>query len=142
MTPTLLAAAAALSLLTACGAGAAEQAALEAYDACKASGMNRDLLRHDGNEVRIEITGEDARDVSRAGDAAENLQRNQEWGDDDLAGVGTMFAALSISNCMVEETGYPGTSEQLADGESWEGWSYAEESGAGSEVLLTYTATD
>lgn len=41
---------------------------------------------------------------------------------------------------MVGETGYPGSYDQLTDGEEWEGWRYREQSGAGSEVTFVFEA--
>jgi hypothetical protein len=41
----------------------------------------------------------------------------------------------------VEETGYPGSSDQLEDGDEWDGWRYETEEGAGSEFTATFIAT-
>lgn len=124
-----------------CGPSAAEEAAQTAYDACHKPEAENDLFVLDGKAVSLAVTGGNAAAMSKGSDAADALQSSGELDDDQISGVGIMMATLFGMECLVDETGYPGSTDELSDGEEWDGWTYNEEEGTGSEVTFTFTST-
>ena len=57
------------------------------------------------------------------------------------SGLVISFALLGAVACLVEETNYPGSSDQLTDGDEWDGWRFHEKSPVGSEFTATFEAT-
>ena len=137
---TALAAAAAVTI-TSCGPSPSEEAAQAVYDACDQPEAKTDLVHLDGESVNVEVKGEAAKTMSGGDDAADNLGMRGEFDDGDTEGLAIMLATMSAVDCMVENTDFPGDSTQLQDGDEWDGWSYSEESGTGSEVTFTFTST-
>ncbi|GEM_PF-3054252 len=125
--------------LSSCGSSAAEQAATAAYDACVKPDAETQVLVHDGNTVAIEIKGEAARALSGMEEETDALLAGDE--DASLDGMGVGLAMIFAQDCLVEETGYPGSSDQLEDGDEWDGWRYSTDEGAGSEFTASFTAT-
>lgn len=123
--------------LAACGS-ANNDRAKAAYDECVTPDAEIQLLRHDKNKVILEVKGDDARATAKIDDTIKNLGKD----DASLDGLGVMLAIVMGAECLVEQTGYPGKSDQLRDGETWDGWKYTETPGAGSEVTMTFTATN
>lgn len=125
--------------LAGCGNGAAEQAAQEVYDACHKPGADIDMFRLDGDTVHLELTGSGARDF------AEMMDKDVDVNNLDalLEGDGFALAAGLVihTDCLVEQTDFPGTAEQLADGDEWTGWRYTEVSGPGAEFRRSFQAT-
>lgn len=121
-----------LLVLAACSS---QTAAAEAvYDACSDSDVETNVLERDGRDVIISVTGEDARALW-AFNAGTGLD------DIDTDGLAIGLTMILAHRCIVDETGFPGTEDQLRDGDEWEGWSYSDESGAGSTVRMVFTAT-
>lgn len=130
----------AIAGLIGCGA-ATSSAAQAAYDACHLPDYDGDdLLRINGKTVSIEIKGDTARIFNQGTDAADSLKNTGEIGEGEMEGLGVMFRVMAAANCLVDETSYPGDAGQLSDGDEWEGWSYSEDSGAGSEFSMHFTA--
>ncbi len=123
--------------LTACSS-AASAAAEEAFEACNSGGVDNDLLHHDGKHVYIEVTGDEARAFAGIDDEIDQLGNTD---DPDFSGMAVAFKVVLAAECLAEETGYPGSYDQLSDGEEWDGWRYSEEKGAGSEVTFVFTST-
>lgn len=121
-----------------CGHSAGQESAREAYDACVKPDAEVQVLRHEGNTVTLSVTGEDARDLAGMEDDANSIL---DGGEADGNGLAIGLAIIVAQDCMLEQTSYPGTSDQLADGDEWDGWTFHEESGAGSEFTATFTAT-
>ena len=96
------------------------------------------VLGHEGNTVTISVTGDDARALAGMEDDVKAIQGG---GEAQGAGIAVGMAIIVAQNCLIEETGYPGTSDQLVDGDQWDGWEFSEESGAGSEFTARFTAT-
>lgn len=128
-------------LLAGCGSSAANDAAQAAYDACLNPKADPDLLRIDGDTVQVEVIGDNAKALAGFSDAADNLTTTGKADDDDVDGFVVGMLMMSAVDCLVEETGYPGTSDALTDGEEWDGWTYSEEAGAGSEVTFSFKST-
>lgn len=126
--------------LTACGPSASEEAAQAAYDSCDRPEAKTDLVHLDDETVTVEVTGDTAKALSGGYDAGDNLGASGELDEDDAAGVGLMIGVISAVDCMVENTDFPGASDELRDGDEWDGWRYAEEDGPGSEVVYSFTA--
>lgn len=116
---------------------AGSQAAQEAYDQCVKEDAEVQLLRLSKNTVSIEVKGDDARAYAGTSDEIENLGSP----DSSLSGLGVSFAFLTGAECLADVTNYPGSAEQLTDGEEWDGWRYSEEDGAGSEFSLSFIST-
>lgn len=124
--------------VTSCSS-AANAAAEAAFDACQpSSSADHDLLRHDGKHVRIEVTGDAARAFAGIDDEIDQLGKTD---DPDFSGMVVALQVITAAECLADETGYPGSYDQLSDGEEWDGWTYSEKKGAGSEVTFTFTAT-
>lgn len=134
-----LAAAAGLVLLMSACSSAGSEAAQVAYDACYNEDTELDLLVLDGSEVRVEVTGDDARARSGTDDELDALEAGRD--DVGMDGFAVALRMLMDVECLVEETTYPGSAEQLTDGDEWDGWRYAEDDGAGSEVTFSFTST-
>lgn len=126
--------------LTGCGPSASEEAAQAAYDSCDRPDAKTDLVHLEDETVTIEVTGDTAKALSGGYDAGDNLGTAGELEEGDAAGIGLMIGVVSAVDCMVENTSFPGTSEELRDGDEWDGWRYAEEDGPGSEVVYSFTA--
>jgi hypothetical protein len=127
------------AVLSGCGSSAGEEAATAAYDACVKPEADTQVLVHDGSTVAIEIKGDAARALSGMEEETDALLAGDE--DTSLDGMGVGLAMLMAQDCLVEETGYPGSSDQLEDGDEWDGWRYETEEGAGSEFTATFIAT-
>jgi hypothetical protein len=137
--PTSLAALA--LLLSGCGASADEQAAEAVYDACVIEDALAQLLQLDGNAVSVVVEGEHARALAGFEDEIDALTSSAPSSDDgEVSGTAVAAALLLNVDCLAEETGYPGSSDQIQSGEEWEGWRVEENSGAGSESTITFTA--
>ncbi|MGC0271730.1 hypothetical protein ACO0LV_01885 [Pseudactinotalea sp. Z1739] len=128
-------------LVAGCGASAAEEAAQAVYEECVRPDADHQLLEHDGPEVRIAVTGDAARARAGASGALDAVERGDDPEDVDFTGMGIAMGVVLATECLVEETRYPGSSDQLQDGDEWEGWRFTEESGAGSEFTATFTST-
>ncbi|GAA2185039.1 hypothetical protein GCM10009785_35210 [Brooklawnia cerclae] len=126
--------------LTACSS-AANDAAQAAYDACHKPDAKTDLFRLDGNTVHIEVKGDAAKTMAGGDDIAENLDTSGEFAEGDLDGFGIMAGMYFGVECLAEETGFPGSVDELRDGDEWDGWRYSEESGVGSEVAFSFEST-
>ncbi len=124
--------------LAGCGSSAGEAAAQEAYDACVKPDAKVQVLQREGKAVVISVKGDDARALAGMEDDAGAILSGDEASGDGLA-IG--LSVILAQDCMIEQTGYPGSSDQLADGDEWDGWKFEEESGAGSEFTATFTAT-
>lgn len=114
--------AAALLLLTGCGSSAADEAAQAVFDECDRPDAPTRLLEVDGSDVVLEVAGETARGIA----------------DGDVV---TSMVLLLDMKCVLEATNFPGSAEQLADGDEWDGWRASVDEGAGSEVTYVFTAT-
>ena len=129
-----------VALLSGCGMSAGHQAAEAAFDVCVTPAATHQVLELEGRDVRIAVTGETARAASGA-DAEIDAMRAGNY-DGEIDGIAVAMSVVVASSCMVDETGYPGSYDQLRDGDEWDGWRYREESGAGSEFVATFTATN
>lgn len=128
----------AITALTACsGAGNAEAQA--AYDACGQPDAELQLMRLDGNQVILEVTGDNAVALSGSDEELEKVLSGQDTGDGPSA-LAISVGLMAGMECLIEHTGYPGSSDQIKDGEEWDGWSFSEEPGTGSEFVLRFTA--
>lgn len=117
------------------GCSSADNDAAEAaYNACVNDAAETQIMRLDGDTVYLEVTGDAARAYAGTDDEIEDLG-NEDAGMD---GIMVMLSVVTSSQCMAEETGYPGSYDQLSDGEEWDGWRYHEQSGAGSEVTFAF----
>src|SRR5699024_8783104 len=103
--------------LTACGS-ANNDLAKAAYDECVNPDAEIQLLRHDKNNVILEVKGDDARASARTDEEIKNLSE----GDVSLDGISVMLAIVMGAECLAEQTDYPGTYDQLRDGDTWDGW--------------------
>lgn len=130
---------AALLLLAGC-AGESE-AAQAAYDACVEHEGDLDLMALDGSKVTITVDGANAKALSASGDVADDILAGNELDDEGVSGVVVSMAVLLGAECLAEEAGFPGAADELKDGDEWEGWKFAETSGAGSSFTMTFTAT-
>lgn len=113
----------------------------KSYEKCHKENAEIDLLRVDGSTVYVEFKGKDAKDASGLDDATDDLADSGEFDEDTFSGLAPTLALLSAVECLVDATDYPGQSDDLTDGESWDGWKYKERDGAGAEVTLSFTAT-
>ena len=119
------------------------ESARAAYDACLNPDAATSLLKLDGDRVVVAVTGDAAKALSGAeADFDALLAGIAPTNDGALTGIGVSMAILRDTGCLVEETGYPGSSDQLKDGDSWEGWNYHETAGVGSETTMTFKATN
>jgi hypothetical protein len=130
-----------LALLSACS-GPNEDAAQAAYDTCVSEEGNAELLQVDGDQVAVVIEGDNARAYSGMGDEVDNFSSTSSFDEGGLSGIAIGLVMLMDMECLVEATGYPGSSDQLRSGETWDGWRYEETHGAGSEIAMTFTAVD
>ena len=112
-------------------------AASAAYDAC-VNPKGAPILKLDGSSVRIEIKGDAAQKIAGSDEEVKSLTSGDTSGNLDGLMVG--LELITTTDCLVKETGYPGTSDQLKNGDSWDGWSYSIDQGAGSEETQTFTA--
>lgn len=136
-----LASVAALALaLAGCSSSAGKDAAAAAYEACADPDAKVQVLEQDGNQVTISVAGENAKAFAGTEDETDAILAGEEIDSEGVSGLGVSFAVIMASDCLVEETGYPGSSDQLTDGEEWDGWRFEEESGAGSEFSMIFTA--
>lgn len=126
-----------VAAVAACGPSASSEAAQAAYDEC--SKGEKTLVRLSGSAVEVVVDGDDARayagvdtEIDRMGD-----------GDADALGDGmsVLLAIWAGTQCLVDETGYPGSWDQLKSGESWDGWRYEEVKGAGSATTFRFVST-
>lgn len=126
--------------LAGCGGGsaAAKDAASAAFDACTTGGDENGLLRLDGTSVHLEVVGENAKALA----AFNSADFSGDVADWDASGLGITLALMSAGECLVEVTAYPGTTEQLRDGDTWTGWSLSASEGPGAEARLTFTASN
>lgn len=128
-------------LLAGCGSSAANEEAQIAYDACFNPDADPNLLQLDGDTVKVEVLGENAKALAGFGDAADNVEASGEFDDNDVDGFVVGVLMMSAIECLVDETGYPGSSDTLTDGEEWDGWRYSENAGAGSEMTFSFEST-
>ena len=113
-----------------------------AYDACLNPDAATQLLKLDGDQVLVSVTGDDAKALSGAEADFDALLAGAAPSTNGApTGIGVSMAILRDTSCLVEVTGYPGSSDQLRDGDSWEGWTYDESAGAGSEATMSFKAT-
>ena len=132
----------ATTLLAAGCSSAGNDEARAAYDACIKPEASVQLLKHTGNKVLIEVTGDAAKALSNVDEEMKSILAGTASDDaGSITGFGVTLAVLSASDCLVEETGYPGKASQLASGDAWDGWTYKESSGAGSESTMAFIAT-
>ncbi|PWD50248.1 hypothetical protein C8046_05805 [Serinibacter arcticus] len=134
-TSPLIGAIAVLTLvLSSCAGGGNVEVAEEVYESCSRAGG--DLIRLDGSDVLIEVLGADARSLGAAGDVdADDIAGG------DLPDLGVAFSVVAGMSCLAEATGYPGSSDQLSDGEEWGGWTFSLRRGAGNEETSIFSAT-
>ncbi|MFB7797244.1 hypothetical protein [Isoptericola sp. NPDC056134] len=128
--------------VAACGSSAGEDAAQTAYDACHKTEAKIDLLEIDGNQVSVVVAGENAKAMSGSDEEIAALSNGEV--PDETEGPSAFavsLAAVDSADCLAEHTGYPGSYDQLTDGEEWDGWRFEEETGAGSEFTSTFVAT-
>ncbi len=120
------------------GCTASRQAAQAAYEVCdRPDRKGHDLMQLDGSTVSIVIDGEAARDL---GDGYEEVDKVGSTSF-DAGKLATMFRYVADVTCMVDETGFPGSWDQLKNGDTWEGWEYREDEGAGNASSAHFTAT-
>lgn len=113
--------------------GGSNAAAEELFVACE--GPGGDLLRLDGSSVLVEVLGDDARALAEGGGtSAEDIAAG------DIPDLGVAFSVISGMECLVEATGYPGSMDQLRDGEEWGGWTFTITPGAGNEETSAFIA--
>jgi outer membrane murein-binding lipoprotein Lpp len=127
-------------LLTGCSSAGKEEAQA-AYDACLNPKADTNVLRLDGSTVHVELVGDAAKSFSDSDDAVDNLENAGEFDDDDINGLVVGMLMLTAVDCMVEKTNYPGSSDDLTDGDKWEGWKYTEKDGTGAEMKMAFSAT-
>lgn len=116
-------------LLTACGGGTAEAEA--AAEECSQAGGER--LTRDGSALLYVVTGDDA---VALGNLDSDTTDPELLADAGIAALGTLLTL----ECLVGATGYPGSVDDLADGDEWDGWRYIEEDTVGSEIRFTFEA--
>lgn len=117
-------------LLTACSGGNAEAEA--AAEECADEGGER--LTVDGSSVRFEVTGDEAAALGNV---------DPDSPDPDLLAdaTGIALSAVMTLECLTEATDYPGSVNDLADGDEWDGWRYIEEDTVGAEIRFTFRAS-
>lgn len=111
--------------LAGCEPSAAESAAQAAMEACQHSD-SAGLMRVEGATLYVEVTGANARAVAR-GDLADSFDVEYDY--------------IAIAECLAVNTDFPGMGIDLRNGDSWDGWTYREESGPGSEMRRIFTST-
>ncbi|HLS16151.1 MAG TPA: hypothetical protein VK095_16715 [Beutenbergiaceae bacterium] len=112
------------------------EAAGEVYEACHLPDAEVSLLEHQRDQVIISVTGEQAQALGSF-----NTDDFSDLESLDTDGVMIGLTLIMLSDCIIEETGFPGVTDQLRDGDEWDGWSYSDEGGAGSTVRMVFTAT-
>lgn len=123
--------------VAACGSSANSEAAKAAYDEC--SKGEKSLVRLSGSAVEVVVDGDDARAYAGVN---KEIDRMGEGDVDALGdGMSVLIAIWGGTQCLVDETGYPGSWDQLKSGESWDGWRYEEIKGAGSATTFRFVAT-
>lgn len=125
--------------LAGCGAGA--EAAAAVYDECASPDSDINLVRHDGDEVMVDVRGDHARAIAGMEGWVESVESGSDPSDAQSDGLAVGFSLMMAVDCLVEETAFPGSSVDLEDGDEWEGWRYSYERGAGSEETYIFTAT-
>ncbi|MFK5582166.1 hypothetical protein [Serinicoccus sp. LYQ131] len=129
MRRSTVAASTALLILTGCSGGSAEAEA--AAEECAEVGGDR--LALDGSAVRFEVTGDEAAAIGNLDPESPDVDLLAEVGD-------AAFSALFTLGCLTEATGYPGSVDDLRDGDEWDVWRYVEEDTVGSEIRFTFLA--
>ncbi|MBD7949632.1 hypothetical protein [Oerskovia rustica] len=140
-TRTTTIAGALLALVLLAGCAGENEAAKAAYDACVEHEGDLDLMALDGSKVTITVDGDNAKALSASGGVADDILAGNELDDEGVSGVVVSMAVLMGAECLAEESGFPGAPDELKDGDEWEGWEFAEMSGAGSSFTMTFTAT-
>ena len=125
--------------LTSCGS-ASNDAAEAAFEECDKPDAEIRPLVIKGSEVTIAITGDLARAASGTDDEIKGMADGDIPETSGLSGVGVLLATVAAATCLAEATGFPGSHDQLKDGDEWDGWSYSERKGVGSEAEMTFTA--
>lgn len=125
------------ALTAACGSSAGAESAKAVYEACSGPEGLKEILRLDGPRVSIVVDGDAARALSGTDKEIEAMLE----GGGDLDGIMVAMSVVLAQDCLVEETGYPGSAEQVKSGDEWDGWKFDEKPGAGSSFTATYTAT-
>lgn len=120
---------------------AGNAAAQSAYDGCIKEGAEVQLLQLDGASVSVEVTGENAQALSNMESEMNSVLNGSGTEPDGPGGLAVALSMLGAVDCLVEATDYPGGSDDLENGDEWDGWRYSEESGAGSETTMRFTAT-
>lgn len=128
---------AAASVLSGC-TSAANEAAQAAYDECVRPESDVQVLFINEGTVSVQVKGDLARAMAESDFSAESIVNDS---GELPESVGISLAVLAGTDCLVEQTGYPGSSDQLTDGEEWDNWRFSEESGPGSEFSLLFTST-
>ncbi|MCS5732335.1 hypothetical protein [Herbiconiux daphne] len=125
-------------LLSGCASNAQAQAA---YDACSGDD-DYGIMKVDGSSVLVELKGDNARIASSLGDDLNDaLSGNgKPKTSDSPSSLQIALTMLGDVDCLTEQTNYPGASDDLSDGEEWDGWKYSYEKGAGSEETHRFTA--
>lgn len=118
---------AAAFVLTGCGGGSAEAEA--AAEECADERLTRD-----GSALHFEVTGSEAAAIG-------NLDSDTPDADLIAEAGGAALSAFMTLDCLTGATGYPGSMDELQDGDEWEGWRYVEEDTVGSEIRFTFHAT-
>lgn len=129
----------AVMALSACAGNGEAQAA---YDACSEK-SDYGLMKLDGASVVESLTGENARVSSGLSDDLDDTLNGDgpDAGDSDSPNsLQLALTYLGDIDCLVEQTDYPGVTDDLQDGDEWDGWTYSYEQGAGSEETHRFTA--
>lgn len=128
------------ALLAGCSS-ASETAAQDAYDQCFNAEAEFSLLEVEGSTVQIVVEGEAARALAGTDGEIDQVLAGDGPAEGELTGLGVSLAMLTTIDCLVEVTDYPGSSDQLAEGDAWEGWEYSYTDGAGSSFTASFTST-
>lgn len=125
--------------------------AQEAYDTCSDSETDDlGLVQIEGSTVLVAIEGKYARAYSNFDSEIDDLMSemdegtasSQERDEGEVSGFKVGLTMLASIDCLIEQTEYPGTSDDLTDGEEWDGWEYEYEDGAGSSETYRFTARE
>lgn len=119
--------------LSACAPAGNESASQDLFESCAEEAGG--LLRLDGSTVLLEILGEDAKMLAQGTGFTE-----EELTSGEMPDISVQLHIIAGMNCLAHATSYPGTAEQLKTGETWNGWTFSETLGTGSESTSHFQA--